>query len=412
MKKTALALLIFLTVCFAAAAPAQQVIKTPNLGLLYFNQGTTPYPGAPDWNTTLGNDFSLIDTAIGNTNNLVPTPAASLLTNGSMASPTLAASLLTNGAMTSNITGWSGASWAWASGYGGCALHTIGATTALSSSNAVVIGTPYLITYTVRQGTPPFVGRSRPLGTTGTVTMSCGGLTDTARSISGTYTFYGIATATTAIAFTPTTGFNGRVQLVSVQAATISGWSGANWTYSYANGGESLHKTGATTALSSSNAVVSGQAYLTTYTVKYGTAGNVTMSAGGLTDSARSSSGTFTYYGTATATTAIEFTPSTDFDGAVQLVSVQALGPALTSCGTAPSVQQGSGRAAGNITTGSSSPTACTVTFATAFNNAPACVVTPATAVTSAISASASAFTVTFSATTTGFSYRCTGLNN
>ena len=210
--------------------------------------------------------------------------------------------------------------------------------------------------------------------------------------------------------------------------ANITGWSGTNWAYNAANGGEALHTagTGNTTALSSANALVSGQSYLITYTVQFGTAGTVTMSAGGMTDSARSASGTYTYYGTASATTAIAFTPTATFDGAVQLVSVQAQGPKLTSCGTGPSLQEGGSGVAGNVTMGSGSPTACTVTFPSGlYANTPACIATPVTAsaaaVIATISASNTAFTVSFSATATapatspaaatGFSYVCVGQN-
>jgi hypothetical protein len=209
--------------------------------------------------------------------------------------------------------------------------------------------------------------------------------------------------------------------------SNITGWTGAHWAYSSANGGEALHTAGSgyTAALSSANAVVSGQSYVVAYAVQYGTAGSVTMSCGGLTDSARSAGGTYTFYGTATATTAIAFTPSATFDGAVQLVSVYAQGPALTSCGTAPSLAQGSSSVAGIVTMGSGSPTACTVTFATAFTNTPACIVTPATvsaaAVMPTIAASNTGFTASFSATatapatapatTTGFNYICVGIN-
>jgi hypothetical protein len=210
-------------------------------------------------------------------------------------------------------------------------------------------------------------------------------------------------------------------------AANITGWTGANWAYNAANNGEALHTagTGNTTALTSGSALVAGQSYVITYTVQFGTAGTVTMSAGGLTDSARSASGTYTYYGTASATTAIAFTPTATFDGAVQLVSISAQGPGLTSCGTAPSLQQGSSRVAGNVTMGSGSPTACTVTFAVAFTNTPACTVIPYTASAAAVMPTIvpanTGFTATFSATATapatspaaatGFSYACVGLN-
>ena len=57
--------------------------------------------------------------------------------------------VITNGAMTTNLTGWSGANWAWNAANGGEALHTSGSTTALSSSNNVVGGQDYIVTYTV-----------------------------------------------------------------------------------------------------------------------------------------------------------------------------------------------------------------------------------------------------------------------
>jgi hypothetical protein len=238
-----------------------------------------------------------------------------------------------------------------------------------------------------------------------------------------------IATASINTRKLSTTGLLGTSLVTNgSMAANITGWTGSHWAWSPLNGGMALHtaSSGYTAALTQSAAtVVSGQPYVITYTVQYGTAGNVTMSCGGLSDSARSASGTFTYYGTATATTAIAFTPTATFDGGVQLVSVQTQGPALTSCGTSPSIQQGSDRTAGNVTMGSSSPTACTVTFAAAFTNTPACIVIPYTAADAAviptISASNTAFTVSFSATATapatapaaatGFSYACVGLN-
>ena len=60
-----------------------------------------------------------------------------------------AASMTTNGSMASNITGWSGANWAWNSANSGEALHTTGATTALTGTDTYVIGRTYLVTYNV-----------------------------------------------------------------------------------------------------------------------------------------------------------------------------------------------------------------------------------------------------------------------
>jgi hypothetical protein len=54
--------------------------------------------------------------------------------------------------------------------------------------------------------------------------------------------------------------------------------------------------------------------------------------------------------------------------------------PAISSCGTSPAVTTGSTDYAGTITTGTGTPTACTITFSVAYGAAPACVVTSRTA--------------------------------
>lgn len=49
--------------------------------------------------------------------------------------------------------------------------------------------------------------------------------------------------------------------------------------------------------------------------------------------------------------------------------------PALSTCGTSPTLATGSTDAAGLITVGTSASNACTLTFGTAYNTAPFCVV-------------------------------------
>ena len=244
------------------------------------------------------------------------------------------------------------------------------------------------------------IGGSTPLAGAFTTLRATG-----AGTYTGAVAFNGTKISTTApLAASMTT--NGAM------TSNITGWTGANWAWNAANGGEALHTTGATTALTGTDTYVSGQSYLVTYHVILTSGTSVTMSFGGITDTARTATGTYTKWATATATTAMAFTPTSDFAGAINLVSVQAQGPAITSCGTSPSLQQGSSSIAGYVTTGSGSPTACTLTYATAFTNTPACVVTPITGVMPSITArSNAAFTTTFSATTTGFSYYCLGLN-
>jgi len=89
--------------------------------------------------------------------------------------------------------------------------------------------------------------------------------------------------------------------------------------------------------------------------------------------------------------------------------------PAASVCGTSPAVSTGSSNLAGEVTTGTGAPTACTITFSAAFPTHAFCTVTPefaAATATAHISAlSNSAFTVTFSAGVTSgkFTYVCGG---
>ena len=104
---------------------------------------------------------------------------------------------------------WAGANWAISSN---TALHTAGATTALTQAAATVVASPpttYKLTFDV-------VG-----GTAGTITPSAGGCTMTARAFgSASYTSYFTATETTALAFTPTSAFDGALDNVVLVAYT------------------------------------------------------------------------------------------------------------------------------------------------------------------------------------------------
>jgi len=100
----------------------------------------------------------------------------------------------------------SGTNWA-GSGLGPY-THSSGSTVALTASGctALVAGQSYLVTYT------------QVAGGGANVTPSFGGLSGTANSASNTYTQYGTATSTTAVAFTPVTGFTGTITLGTVVA--------------------------------------------------------------------------------------------------------------------------------------------------------------------------------------------------
>lgn len=95
--------------------------------------------------------------------------------------------------------------------------------------------------------------------------------------------------------------------------------------------------------------------------------------------------------------------------------TAQTTAPSLTSCGTSPAVSTTCTDTDCTITTGSGSPTACTVTFTAAHKNAAGTAVTPNCVVTSnsgtgvwyVSAASSTAVTFTGSATSTGLTFVC-----
>jgi hypothetical protein len=99
-------------------------------------------------------------------------------------------------------------------------------------------------------------------------------------------------------------------------------------------------------------------------------------------------------------------------------LSVSAAEPAASSCGTSPAVTAGSSNSAGQFTLGTSTPTACTITFATAWATKAFCTVSPASSGGAAISGgyyisaqSKTAFTLTIGTGTNSlvFNYTCAG---
>jgi len=115
--------------------------------------------------------------------------------------------LITNGDFVTDLTGWTGTNWAWSAG---TALHSAGATAALTQAACpAVIGKKYKVAYTIS-------GR-----TAGTLTLSFGGISGSAKNDNGTYIEYIIATSTDAIAFTPSTDFNGALDNISVKEMVL-----------------------------------------------------------------------------------------------------------------------------------------------------------------------------------------------
>lgn len=107
-------------------------------------------------------------------------------------------------------------------------------------------------------------------------------------------------------------------------ATDLTGWTGTNWAQS---AGTALHTAGATDGLVQSLTIVSGVTYRVTFTVSGRTAGDVTPSIGAVAGTAVSADSTVTQYIVADTdgTLDLAFTPSTDFDGALDDISCEPL---------------------------------------------------------------------------------------
>ena len=274
----------------------------------------------------------------------------------------------------------------------GLLLAAVPACSQVNNPPTVVALTGGTIDNTVVGGSTPAAVSATALSATGTTTLSG------AVNVSGVTTISGELTGS---------GHRNTLPLSGANLCGSASLSGTNWSGSGL--GPYTHTSG-TTALTSSGctALVAGQSYLLTYSMVAGGGGTVTPSFGGLTGSAQSATGTYTQYGTASATTATAFTPTTGFTGTVTLVSVVAQGPKATSCGTAV-VVQGSTDHGGKLTTAVSG---CVITFQTAYTNAPSCFFEPDNTVTGYASQAVTNSTLTVTATgMTSFDYLCVGLN-
>lgn len=108
--------------------------------------------------------------------------------------------------------------------------------------------------------------------------------------------------------------------------SSASDWTGSNWSES---SNTLLHSAGSTAAATLTNAhltpggIVSGVDYLISYDIVGRTAGDVTPAIGAVSGGAQHTVGTHTQTITAAANNAdISFTPSSDFDGAIDNISV------------------------------------------------------------------------------------------
>ena len=106
-------------------------------------------------------------------------------------------------------------------------------------------------------------------------------------------------------------------------AAGNTGWIvGANWNTST---GVAVHTAGSTAALESTGtAPVVGRLYRVIFTVSFRSAGSITLTFGGVTQAGLPANQQYTFYITATNTDTAKFTPTNDFNGRIDDVSVKA----------------------------------------------------------------------------------------
>ena len=136
---------------------------------------------------------------------------------------------------------------------------------------------------------------------------------------------------------------------------------------------------------------------------------NIILSSGFLIDT-NTWIGTNTWSGTSSFTGPISFTKTPTSPAAL---------PTISSCGaTPPAASAGSNATGGQFTLGTSTPTACTVTFATAYATHSFCTITPASSGGAAISGGyylsandKTGFTLTIGTGTDSlvFNYSCSG---
>lgn len=101
-----------------------------------------------------------------------------------------------------NTATWTGTGWITEAGY---STHSTGTTALYPSTNPIKTGVKYLLEYTISNIS------------TGTITASCGGVSDSARSTNGNFSVVITTTAETVLAFTPTNTCDGTVSNVSLR---------------------------------------------------------------------------------------------------------------------------------------------------------------------------------------------------
>jgi hypothetical protein len=186
-----------------------------------------------------------------------------------------------NGTFDTDLTSWTAAA-GWAQS-AGTVLHTAGNTGTLAQDVSVVVDRSYRLQFDISGMTA------------GSIASSLGG-------VSG-----GTISATDLVT-------NGTF------TSALTGWTvGANWAY---NADTALHTAGATETLEQDVGALAESKYDVIFTVSGRSAGSVTVTLGGTAGTTRSADGTFTESLTASEASNLIFTPTSDFDGALDNVIV------------------------------------------------------------------------------------------
>lgn len=115
----------------------------------------------------------------------------------------------------------------------------------------------------------------------------------------------------------------GGEMVVNGDFATSGTWIwGTGWSHDAVNL-EADHTPGNTAALEQNVSVIAAKTYLVTFTIKNRTAGSVVPTLGGVNGNTRGADGVYSETITASTTGNLKFTPSTDFDGSIDDVSVK-----------------------------------------------------------------------------------------
>ena len=193
-------------------------------------------------------------------------------------------------------------------------LHTTGYTDLLSQSINISIGSYYRVSFSINSMI------------NGSVTVTLGGTTGTARNANGTYIEYLTAIGTTGISFNPDVGglFDGAILNISViKLSSESAWIwGSHWSLDVVNQ-IATHAIGSIEALEQDIEVIPGKYYTIVFTGSNRINGSVTPYLGGVAGTARSTNGIFTETVMVTGTGNLQFVPSSDFDGSIDIISVK-----------------------------------------------------------------------------------------